>query len=1679
MNRRLMKKVVNCCIVPLFVLIIPTLTQIPPGVPMISGPQVIIMDDKVTLTCTVSSGKPDPSVRWLRDDTVIDETYTIVGGITTNNYTFTASANEQFAVFECQSENGLLQNPLSRTIFVEVYKTPRTPVLTGPTEMISGTPTTWTCLSDGGYPVQTLSMRVGNSAFSTELDTKTAFDRVSQTYTVTGTLSWAPTTANDGQTLYCDVTHPETIGPNNPQTVSLPLTVKSPLDVNAPQTQYNPTTGETISLTCVITSGTATQVRWYKNNKLVIMAANLRLSGGNANTPSLTITQVQLTDAGSYICEATDGSATRNTTTITVSPKATPQPPTLTGPSTVTPGTPYTWTCVSLGGFPEQTMSIRVDNSVFTNEATFKSEYDDSTKAFRVTGTLVWSPDTSYNGQKLYCEVTHTETLGPNNPQTTSLSLTVQSTPQTPELTGPASVISGTSHTWTCISSGGYPEQTMSIRVGNSVFGNEVTFNIVYDESSKTYRVTGTLVWSPTTTYNGETLYCDVLHPDTLGNSPQTVSLPLTVQATPNTPVLTGPASVTAGTSNTWTCVSSGGYPEQTMSIRVGSSVFGNEVTFNTVYDESSKTYRVTGTLVWSPTTTYNGETLYCDVLHPDTLGNSPQTVSLSLTVQATPNTPVLTGPASVTAGTSNTWTCVSSGGYPEQTMSIRVGNSVFGNEVTFNTVYDESSKTYRVTGTLVWSPATTYNGETLYCDVLHPDTLGNSPQTVSLSLTVQATPQTPVLTGPASVTARTSNTWTCVSSGGYPEQTMSIRVGSSVFGNEVTFNTVYDESSKTYRVTGTLLWSPTTTYNGETLYCDVLHPDTLGNSPQTVSLSLTVQATPQPPTLTGPTTVSPRTSRVAYRTPETWTCVSLGGFPEQTMSIRLENSVFTTEVTTKSEYDQTLKTYKVTGTLVWSPDTSNNGQSLYCDVTHPETLGPNNPQTVSLQLTVQATPQTPELTGPVSVISGTSHTWTCVSSGGFPEQTLSIRVGNSVFGNRVTFNTVYDEISKTYRVTGTLVWSPTTTYNRETLYCDVSHPDTLGNSPQTVSLPLTVQAIPQPPTLTGPTTATSGTPETWICISMGGNPEQKMSMRIGNTLSPNELTTSSEFDQNSKTYKVTGTLVWSPKTSNNGEIVYCDVTHETLGNSPQTVSLPLTVKTTPETPLLTGPTTMLSGTSNTWTCLSLGGNPKQTMSMRIGTTLLNSQVTISSEYDEKSKLNRVTGTLVWSPESKNNGETLSCDVLHPDTLGQSPQTVSLTLTVNSTPTKPTLTGPTKITTGVQKSWTCTSRGAFPEQSMTIRIGNSVFGNEVTVNSVYDDNSKTYEVTGTLLWTPSTSSDREVLYCDVFHPETLGSNNPQTTNLSLTIKDALTIIAPKTLYDPFTEDAVTLDCVITSGTPTEIKWYRNSDRIFVSVDPRLSGGNTDNPALTISEIEMADGGSYVCEATNEFSTVDTNTISLSPIEKPATEHYIITKILNGYNKLVRPTDSTVNVTHFLIPMELVHFEAGKLLLESMQCMSWIDPRLSWNRGQNRVSLPSSEIWIPDIVLLGQKYEPDFETKVIVTQDGNVVYCPQGQITSTTCQEKAEVYECDFRFLSWSYDKVMLDIRLPATQSIDSHIDMSVFMQHEKYEVVSRCATREEVRYPCREGTYPELKYSLVLSRRRTFCRDYNQSPTCN
>ena len=92
----------------------------PPGPPVITGPAVIKNGDTVTITCSSTGGDPTPTVKWLRNDVVFDDTSTTSSGVTSNSYTFKASPAEHLAVFECQTDNGVPLNPLTSTLFVIV-----------------------------------------------------------------------------------------------------------------------------------------------------------------------------------------------------------------------------------------------------------------------------------------------------------------------------------------------------------------------------------------------------------------------------------------------------------------------------------------------------------------------------------------------------------------------------------------------------------------------------------------------------------------------------------------------------------------------------------------------------------------------------------------------------------------------------------------------------------------------------------------------------------------------------------------------------------------------------------------------------------------------------------------------------------------------------------------------------------------------------------------------------------------------------------------------------------------------------------------------------------------------------------------------------------------------------------------------------------------------------------------------------------------------------------------------------------------------------------------------------------------------------------------------------------------------------------------------------------------------
>jgi hypothetical protein len=90
---------------------------------------------------------------------------------------------------------------------------------------------------------------------------------------------------------------------------------------------------------------------------------------------------------------------------------------------------------------------------------------------------------------------------------------------------------------------------------------------------------------------------------------------------------------------------------------------------------------------------------------------------------------------------------------------------------------------------------------------------------------------------------------------------------------------------------------------------------------------------------------------------------------------------------------------------------------------------------------------------------------------------------------------------------------------------------------------------------------------------------------------------------------------------------------------------------------------------------------------------------------------------------------------------------------------------------------------------------------------------------------------------------------------------------------PKRQDSVTIECNITANPPANIKWMKRINQITQILSPvstlRISitqhvtitpNGPTSRSALTVSNVEAADNGVYICEANNDpsLSSVSAN-----------------------------------------------------------------------------------------------------------------------------------------------------------------------------------------------------------------------------
>ena len=91
----------------------------PPGPPQIEGyknKQALKAGDTVTLVCTSFGGNPLATVTWYRNGVRIDSSYTSVVNGSKNTYEFTASEDDNNAVFVCKAKNDLILKPLKTEV---------------------------------------------------------------------------------------------------------------------------------------------------------------------------------------------------------------------------------------------------------------------------------------------------------------------------------------------------------------------------------------------------------------------------------------------------------------------------------------------------------------------------------------------------------------------------------------------------------------------------------------------------------------------------------------------------------------------------------------------------------------------------------------------------------------------------------------------------------------------------------------------------------------------------------------------------------------------------------------------------------------------------------------------------------------------------------------------------------------------------------------------------------------------------------------------------------------------------------------------------------------------------------------------------------------------------------------------------------------------------------------------------------------------------------------------------------------------------------------------------------------------------------------------------------------------------------------------------------------------------
>ncbi|XP_055639841.1 nephrin-like [Toxorhynchites rutilus septentrionalis] len=260
--------------------------------------------DDIVITCRVSGGRPQPEVRWLINGVIVDDQYEHNSGDIIENRLLwpTIQRSDLNSIFTCQTMNTRLVEAKETSYVLDLHLKPLSVALIDPPEaIVADKRYEVSCQSTGSRPNAIITWYKGKRQM------RRAKDDILSHNTTISTLSFSPSTEDDGKTLTCRAENPnvnglflETTWKMNvvyPPIVSIQLgSTLAPDDIKE---------GDDVYFECHVKSNPIwKKLLWFHNDTLLLHNASARIIQSNQ---SLVLQKVVKQSAGYYACSAING----------------------------------------------------------------------------------------------------------------------------------------------------------------------------------------------------------------------------------------------------------------------------------------------------------------------------------------------------------------------------------------------------------------------------------------------------------------------------------------------------------------------------------------------------------------------------------------------------------------------------------------------------------------------------------------------------------------------------------------------------------------------------------------------------------------------------------------------------------------------------------------------------------------------------------------------------------------------------------------------------------------------------------------------------------------------------------------------------------------------------------------------------------------------------------------------------------------------------------------------------------------------------------------------------------------------------------------------------------------------------------------------------------------------------